>query len=172
MSTTTVSPTTTTTSPASTTSASIELPTSTVISIGLGFVAVAVGLLCLTVILRAVKVYKQYRVARARGDQTTWLETWRSSGGWWGYFTNGLGGEATLIGGGGVIYEERQRRWLEMMMFLRDTEVDVGKEVGDRPRMFEALVEKDRDMDWDEGMVSFMTQVFLHKERNHVDWNS
>ncbi|WVR07252.1 hypothetical protein IAU60_004293 [Kwoniella sp. DSM 27419] len=100
----------------------VEIPSSTIISIGLGFLAMGLGVLSLLLLFRLRRLRK---LARQQGR--TVRDLWRTEGGFWGFLTSlgGGGAEAEMIGAGG-------RGW--GMRVIRLT----GGDAGQAPEMWEA----------------------------------
>ncbi|WWD17503.1 hypothetical protein CI109_101944 [Kwoniella shandongensis] len=98
----------------------IVIPTSTIVAIGIGFVAFGISVILLLFIHRVLKVR---RVARARGEPFSVV--WEREGGFWG-FLNSVG-ESSALGAGGVP-SRRLARW--------DWSTENGKEI-ERPEMWE-----------------------------------
>lgn len=123
------------------TQTSVEIPTSTVVSIGLGFVAFALGCVCILLLIRVLRIHRSIRAARRRGQQTSFLETWRDEGGIWGFFT-GLGGEA--IGGGGGMHLDlgRMRRMEELLRRMEESGMEGSGVLRKKPELWEVEIEQ------------------------------
>ncbi|GFZ44189.1 hypothetical protein JCM24511_01910 [Saitozyma sp. JCM 24511] len=90
----------------------VDIPSSTVVSIGLGFVAFAGGMVSILILLRMLRIYRATLRARRAGQPATFRQLWREDGGLMGFIT-GLGAENTGIGAGGIADLVRVRRMLE-----------------------------------------------------------
>jgi hypothetical protein len=111
----------------------VDIPSSTVISIGLGFVAFAVGILFILVFIRVLRISRAARAARAQGRQVTFAELWHEEGGILGFLT-GLGAENAGVGAGGLGGDLiRVRRMLEERTRMLEG-------LGRRPVMWEVEV--------------------------------
>lgn len=66
------------------TTIAVQLPSSTIIALGLGFMAAAGAAVLITVLLRLWQVRRATRCARARGETVTYGQMWDRWGGWWG----------------------------------------------------------------------------------------
>lgn len=99
------------------TSQETALPSSTVVAIGGGFVALALIVLSTLTLVRVSRLHLEARRERRAGRQATLLDLWERDGGFWGFIT-GLGGESAA-GGAGFIDVARQRRWEEMIRWER-----------------------------------------------------
>lgn len=122
---------TTAPSPSVSTIQQTEIPASTVIAIGLGFVALTTcGLLGL-IGFRVLKVYMVVRRRRRNGEpDVQFRREWRRVGGMFGFmsgFNNGAGDSALIVGAGGV----EMRRRLELLM-LRE-----NMQAANKPEMVE-----------------------------------
>ncbi|WWC70443.1 uncharacterized protein I206_104394 [Kwoniella pini CBS 10737] len=92
----------------------ITIPTSTVLSIGLGFLAFSMLILLFLLGFRANRIR---RISKRTGK--TFKETWTEQGGFWGFLTsfgeneNNAFNQSFIIGGGGrtMHYEYNLRRW-------------------------------------------------------------
>ncbi|OCF36971.1 hypothetical protein I316_01569 [Kwoniella heveanensis BCC8398] len=71
----------------------VNIPTSTIVSIGVGFVAFSSAVLFALLLLR---VFRLRKIAAARG--TTFSVVWRNEGGFWGFWTSFGGSDAELVG--------------------------------------------------------------------------
>ena len=120
-------------------SSSVDIPTSTVVSIGLGFVAFAISILVALMLTRMLRVFRRSRDPVRNTRNETFRQMWRNEGGFWGFLT-GLGGESAGLGAGGIGGDiARMRRWAE---FLRLMELEFGtrdqaKPLGKTPEMWE-----------------------------------
>ena len=134
------------------------LPSSTVISIGGGFVAFAVTVLTLLTIARVIRLAREARRERSSGQGTTFRQLWNREGGFWGFIT-GLGGESAA-GGAGFVDLGRHRRWEEMLLRERWMLARMNEEegdVGEIPRMSEVGVrEKGAMLEESDFQVSFI----------------
>lgn len=103
MSATSTTPTTTTTSSTpSPSSSGINIPTTTVVAIGFGFVSFALGVFCLLLSIRAIKLYRQARASRWTDQPRTFRQVWRENGGVFGFFHGfNNAGNSIALGGGG-----------------------------------------------------------------------
>ena len=95
-----------------------EIPASTVIGIGLGFVALTTSMLFSLIAYRMFRVYISVRRRRQAGDRgVTFRHEWRNAGGMFGFMSNlnrnGPGDSALIVGAGGV--EMRRRVELSML---------------------------------------------------------
>ncbi|WWC61635.1 uncharacterized protein I303_104219 [Kwoniella dejecticola CBS 10117] len=92
----------------------ITIPTSTVLSIGLGFLAFSMIILCILLGFRLNRIRKL-----SKRNNRTFREEYRDQGGFWGWLTsfgeveNNAFSQSFLIGGGGrtMHYEHNLRRW-------------------------------------------------------------
>lgn len=95
-----------------------EIPASTVIGIGLGFVALTTCMLCSLIAYRVLRVYQTVWYRRRHGEpDVRFKEEWRRAGGMFGFMSgfnnNGPGDSALIVGAGGV--EMRRRMELAML---------------------------------------------------------
>ncbi|WVQ99185.1 hypothetical protein IAU59_006317 [Kwoniella sp. CBS 9459] len=77
----------------------VNIPTSTIVSIGVGFVAFSSAVVIALLIMRVLRIRK---VAIARGVR--FKVVWRSEGGFWGFWTSFAGSDAEMVGVGGGGY--------------------------------------------------------------------
>ena len=112
----------------------VEIPATTVIGIGLGFVALTSGVLISLIGVRMARVYVSVRRRRAAGEPgASFRDEWRRAGGMFGFisgFGSGMGDSALIVGAGGV----EMRRRIEIMM-LREQMRNAGK-----PEMVEPIL--------------------------------
>lgn len=126
------------------------LPSSTVVSIGGGFVAFALSILAILTSVRAFRLLFEAKRKSRNGEPTTFAQLWEREGGFWGFIT-GLGGESSA-GGAGFIDVGRQRRWEEMLRrerWMIDL-MDIEGDVGETPRLWEVPVEEKEAIEEDE----------------------
>ena len=115
-----------------------NIPSSTVVAIGGGFVSFALIILGSLTFIRMLRVARQAAGRRAAGEAVTFKELWRIEGGFWGFIT-GLGGESAVIGAGGR--NEQQLRfaiWREIRML--ETLIGEESKVPVEPIMWEVAV--------------------------------
>ncbi|WVF71704.1 hypothetical protein IAT40_006512 [Kwoniella sp. CBS 6097] len=74
----------------------VNIPTSTIVSIGVGFVAFSSVVLMALLLMRVLRLRK---IAAARG--MSFRVVWRNEGGFWGFWTSFSGSDAELLGVGG-----------------------------------------------------------------------
>lgn len=86
----------------------VEIPSSTVIAIGLGFLAFVCLLVTTTLGTRLYRVRRRMLADRAAGQPITFAQAWAREGGLFSFLTNignsglGVGAGATLVGGRGT----------------------------------------------------------------------
>ncbi|ORY32608.1 hypothetical protein BCR39DRAFT_379536 [Naematelia encephala] len=116
-----------------------NLPSTTVVWIGLAFVGTAASFLGILIANRVIRTQARVRRAQARGEEITFRDLWRLDGGMWGFFT-GLGGDrlATSMGmNPDLAGIRRMEEMLRMRLWQLDA-VDAGLK---RPEMCEVEVD-------------------------------
>lgn len=82
----------------------VEIPSSTVIAIGLGFFGFSIFILTSLLVARIIRVQRRHNAGRTTGNTLTFRQTWAQEGGLFG-FLSGAGG-SSFAGGAGA-YPDR-----------------------------------------------------------------
>lgn len=92
----------------------VDIPSSTIVSIGLGFVGFALSVLFLLVSVRVFRTHRYVALERRRGNASiTFRQHWRNQGGFFGFLTNS-GSETSTFGASYITSDmEHIRRMIE-----------------------------------------------------------
>ncbi|ORX36883.1 hypothetical protein BD324DRAFT_681634 [Kockovaella imperatae] len=121
----------------------INIPSSTVVAIGGGFVCLAFFIITGLFLLRATKMAAEGRRRRAAGENITFREIWRRDGGMLGFVT-GLGADSALVGAGGRrdLSSSRAREEIRMWAYWKNQ----GELMKRLPKLWEIGVEESGSM--------------------------